>query len=69
MKYGEGKRFLARTELFMQRRAFPLSSPFFSRNNCRDNVASVWIPPLLSVLGKKAMVGSYNRQVAKVEAK
>lgn len=29
MKYGEGKRFLARTELFMQRRAFPLSSPFF----------------------------------------
>ena len=46
----------------------PLFS-LFSRNNCRDNVASVWIPPLLFVLGKKAMVRSYNSQVAKVEAK
>lgn len=40
MKYGEGKRFLANYLCNVELLSFLL----FSRNNCRDNVASVWIP-------------------------
>lgn len=50
----EGKRFLADRIIYATSSFF--SFLLFSRNNCRDNVASVWIPQSYSLVfrvGKK----------------
>lgn len=57
MKYGEGKRFLANYLCNVELLSFLL----FSRNNCRDNVASVWIPLVFLRVGEKSNgIASYN---------